>query len=147
MIKARKVDEVKSVWFEWDEDFLVKIRYINKRELDKIRKKATVTTFKRGGKVVEEVDTDKFAREYMDVAILDWKGMRYKHLLEICEDIEIEEDPEKEIEYSEENKEFILENFNLDFSSFILEAVKNVLRVEKELQESGEKNLKNTSNG
>ncbi len=147
MIKAKKIEDVKSVWFEWDDDLKFEIKYLTKKDYSNLRKKATKIIFKRIGEKKEIIDDERFGKLYIKAAIRNWQKLKYKHLIEICEPLTIEESPEKEIEFSEENLDFIAENYNQEFLTFIIEAVKNVLRVEKEMEVRAEKNLKNSSNG
>jgi len=140
MIKAKKVEIEKKAWFEWDDELSFEIRYLTKKDMSKIRKKATTVTIKRIGQKTEEINDDVFAREYLNKAITGWKGMKYKHLIEICEPIEIEEAPEVEIKYDDESKAFIIENHNLEFLNFVMQAVNTILKIDLEQREVLEKN-------
>ena len=59
----------------------VKVAYVPRERIKKFLDKATVTTFDRKTRnVIEELDEDKFVREFSKATIKNWKGLRIEYL-------------------------------------------------------------------
>lgn len=144
MIKAKKSDKDMIIWFEWDGDLSFAIRYIRRSVINKLRINSVKKIGGRMGKRVDESDPIYFSELFVKEAVVDWKGLTYKNMQEICEPLDIlEKDLNKEIEFNDENLEFVAKNINVDFSNFVIEG-SNLIGEEKE---NALKNLEITSDG
>lgn len=144
MIKIKRSTEDVTVWFEWDKNLSFKIRYLRRRLVDKLRRDSVEKKLGMKGKSTEESDPIYFSELFVKRAVVDWKGMTYKNIQDVCEPLEIEEkDLSKPIPFSEENLELIAQNINTDFSNFIING-SNFIGEEKD---KALKNLEITSGG
>ena len=91
--------------FEGFDGFEVKLAYLSREELSKIRNSVARTSFNPKTRQKEEtVDSELFMKEFVKAAVLDWKGftldMATKILpLEVPADVDLA----GEIEFSQEN--------------------------------------------
>lgn len=64
--------------------FEVKLAYLSRPEIDKIRKSVTKPTLNRKTRAMEDtVDTDMFSKILVKESILDWKGFTLEHALSL----------------------------------------------------------------
>jgi hypothetical protein len=123
-VKDKSVDD--GVFVAWDEDetCFFKLAYVGKSTIALARKASTTQKLDRKThRFIDDVDDDKFDKELMCRSILDWKGLKYKHLAEILDpnrvDVEVKESQaEVEIPFSEETRDIIATYYNLSFSRF-----------------------------
>ena len=88
------------------EGFMVNVNYLTKEELLRLRKVCTVKKFSRSSRQVEEnMDEDRFSKEYAKATVKGWTGLKIKYLTQLMlVGPEVEDmNPEDEVEYSEEN--------------------------------------------
>jgi len=85
MIKNLMIEEkIIEVEFPDSDGFLVKLSYVGRDKLMKIRNRALVFKFnKRTRQREEEVDNDKFLEEYSREVIRGWKGLTIRELARI----------------------------------------------------------------
>jgi hypothetical protein len=106
--------------------FIVTVQYISKDKTKKILDRATTTKFsKLTRKIEEEVDSDLFLKIYTKELIKGWKGLKLSYLLELLPVDLGDEDPELELEYTEENALGLMKNSN-DFENWISTVVNDV---------------------
>jgi len=102
--------------------FKLKLSFLSRETLTKIRKKATVITFKRGASV-ETVNDDTFLQLYTEAAIKGWEGLTLGHLSTLAPIPEVaKEDTDKTVAYSPSNA-FMMMKSSADFDSFVSDAV------------------------
>lgn len=144
MIKIKKSAEDIAVWFEWNEDLSFKLLYLRRALIDKLRRASTKRKFGMRGKYTEEPDPIYFSELFVKKAVVDWKGLTYKNIQDVCEPLEIEEkDLTKEIKFDPENLEFLAQNINTDFSNFVIQGSSFI----GEEKEKALKNFEITSGG
>jgi hypothetical protein len=101
--------------------FKVTVSFLSRETLVGIRKKATKTSFKNR-QPVEELNDDLFLQLYVKESIRGWKGLKLSHLEQLAPVDLTGQDPEAELEYSEENALFLMKN-SANFDAFVSETV------------------------
>lgn len=101
--------------------FEVKVCFLSRETLQTIRKKATKTTFKNR-QPVEELNDDLFLELYVKGSIKGWTGLKMRYLEQLAPVDVSDQDPEIELEYSEENALYLMKS-SVNFDSFISEQV------------------------
>jgi hypothetical protein len=116
----------KTVDFEYPgyEGFSVKLTFLSREELLKIRKKATTTKFNRKTRQPEDdLDEELFLKAYVGSVVKGWKGLKYKFLADfILVDLDGVEDLGAELDYSDENALVMMKNSN-EFDTWVSEMV------------------------
>lgn len=102
-------------------DFKVQVAFLSRETLQTIRKKATKTSFKNR-QPVEELNDELFLDLYVKNAIKGWSGLKLKYLEQLAPVDLTGQDPQAELEYSEENALYLMKNSS-NFDSFISEQV------------------------
>lgn len=102
-------------------DFKVQVAFLSRETLQAIRKKSTKTSFKNR-QAVEELNDDLFLELYVKASLKGWDGLKLKYLEQLAPVDLTGQDPEAELEYSEENALYLMKNSS-NFDSFISEQV------------------------
>jgi hypothetical protein len=102
-------------------DFKVAISFLSRETLQTLRKKSTKTTFKNR-QAVDELDDELFLELYVKASVKGWKGLKLKYLEQLAPVDLTDQDPEAELEFSEENALYLMKNSS-NFDSFISEQV------------------------
>ena len=102
-------------------DFKVQVAFLSRETLQSIRKKSTKTSFKNR-QPVEELNDELFLELYVKNAIKGWSGLKLKYLEQLAPVDLTGQDPDAELEYSEENALYLMKN-STNFDSFISEQV------------------------
>ena len=101
------------------EGFEVKLTYLAREELLKLRNRSVKQVLNKKTRAYEEqLDNDKFLVEYCKAIIKGWKGLKYKYLEELLLVDTSEVDPEDELAFSIENAELLLKNSG-DFDNWV----------------------------
>lgn len=110
-----------GVDFPGAEGFTVKLTYLAREELLKLRNKSVSQKFNKKTRAYEEqLDNDKFLTEYCKAIIKGWSGLKYKYLEELLL-VDISNlDPEDELEFNVENAETLMKN-GADFDTWVTE--------------------------
>lgn len=105
------------------EGFTVKLTYLAREELLKLRNKSVSQKFNKKTRAYEEqLDNDKFLTEYCKAIIKGWKGLKYNYLEELLL-VDISQlDPEEELVWNNENAELLMKNSS-DFDEWVSETV------------------------
>ena len=114
----------KSVWMDFPgcDGFSVEVANLSRKELTSLRKRCTSQKFDRKTRTLQEdLNEDKFVVEFSKASIKNWKGLTLDHL-ETLILIESDEDPSKEVTYSEENAEVLVAN-STEFDTWLNEVV------------------------
>ena len=123
-LKKLVVDS-KAKWIDFSglDGFSVEIANLSRKELTGLRKKCTTTKFNRKSRMAEDVlDDEKFVTEFTRKTVKNWKGLTLAHL-ETLILVDIEgQDPNKEVDYSEENAE-VLVSQSTEFDTWLNEVV------------------------
>lgn len=101
--------------------FEIQVSFLSRETLQNIRKKATKTTFKNR-QPVEELNDDLFLELYVKGSIKGWSGLKLKYLEQLAPVDVSDQDPEIELEYTEENALYLMKS-STNFDSFISEQV------------------------
>jgi len=104
--------------------FKLKLSFLSRETLLNIRKKATKTTFKNR-QTQEDLNDELFLPLYAQACIKGWKGLKLSALETLVPVDLTGQDPEDELEYTEENALFLMKNSG-NFDSFISETVSDL---------------------
>ena len=117
--------DTKSAWIEHPayEGLEIELVNLSRPELTALRKRCLTTKFdKNTRKPVEELNEEKFIAEFTKATIKNWKGFKLKYL----EDLMLVDlstvDPEKELEYSQENAKTLITNSG-EFDTWVNDTV------------------------
>ena len=105
------------------EGFEVKLTYLAREELLKLRNRSVKQVLNKKTRAYEEqLDNDKFLVEYCKAIIKGWKGLKYKYLEELLLVDTSSVDLEAELPYTLENAELLMKNAG-DFDNWVSETV------------------------
>ena len=117
--------DTKSAWIEHPayEGLEIELVNLSRPELTALRKRCLTTKFdKNTRKPLEELNEEKFIAEFTKATIKNWKGFKLKYL----EDLMLVDlstvDPEKELEYSQENAKTLITNSG-EFDTWVNDTV------------------------
>ena len=123
-LKSLLVDS-KTTWVEFPglDGFEVELANLSRKELTSLRKRCTQNKFNRKTRQFEEtLDDDKFVIEFTNATVKGWKGLKLKYLEDmILVDLK-GQDRNKEMEYSEDNAQVLVEN-STEFDNWLNEVV------------------------
>ena len=112
-----------SIEFPGLEGFEVKLTYLAREELLKLRNRSVKQVLNKKTRAYEEqLDNDKFLTEYCKAIIKGWKGLKYKYLEELLLVDTSGVDPEDELVWNDENAELLMKNSG-DFDNWVSETV------------------------
>jgi hypothetical protein len=113
-----------EVDFPGMDGFVVKLNFLSREELIKLRKACVTTKFDRKSRQpVEDLNEDLFLKNYVGSVIKGWKGLKYSFLNELMlVDLSGIKDTDDELEYNEENALVLMKN-SPDFDQFVTEVV------------------------
>jgi hypothetical protein len=118
--------DVKTAWIDFPgcPGFEVEIANLSRKELMNLRKKCLVQKLDRKTRaMIEELDEEKFAREFGAATIKNWRGLKLKFLEDLLlVDLSKVEDLEAELPYSQETAEQLVKN-STEFDSWLNEVV------------------------
>lgn len=136
------VDEkLTEVTFPDIKEFKVKIAFLSRDQLVKIRDKCTIKKYdKRSRQYVEELEDDKFLKLYTKKVIRGWVGLRVKHLSKLLPvDLSSASNIEEFIAFSEEEAYDLIKNSS-EFDQFITDTLTDLENFEEEVKEEEVKN-------
>ena len=108
-----------GIEFPGMEGFEVKLTYLAREELLKLRNRSVKQVLNKRTRAYEEqLDNDKFLVEYSKAVVKGWKGLKYSYLEELLLVDTSEVDPNDELEYTNENAELLLKNSG-DFDNWV----------------------------
>ena len=123
-LEALMVD-TKSAWIEFPEapGLEVEVNNLSRKEITNLRKRCITTKFNRKSRIMEEdLNEEKFVREFTKATVVGWKGFRLKYLEDLLLVDLKDKDPSLELEYSIDNAESLVENSN-EFDNWLNEVV------------------------
>ena len=141
MIKNLMIDEkIIEIEFPDSDGFFVKLSYVGRDKLMKIRNRALVFKFnKRTRQREEEVDNDKFLEEYSREVIRGWKGLTIRELARILPIDTTGAEMDKDVPYSEDDALELLKNSTI-FDQFVTDCMNDFEIFERDTTEAAEKN-------
>ena len=123
-LKKLMVDS-KSAWIDFPglDGFSVEIVNLSRKELQGIRKKCTTNKFDRKTRqLTETLDEEKFVEDFARSVVKNWKGLTLEHLETLVLIDTAEEDPKKELPFTQDNAETLVANSN-EFDTWLNEVV------------------------
>ena len=123
-LKSLLVDS-KTTWVEFPGllGFEVELANLSRKELVNLRKKCTINKFNRKTRQFEdELNDEKFVVEFTKSTVKNWKGLQLGYLQDLLLVDLGDQDPEKELEFSEENAQQLVENSS-EFDNWLNEVV------------------------
>ena len=123
-LKSLLVDS-KTTWVEFPglKGFEVELANLSRKELVALRKKCTSNKFNRKTRAFEEsLDDEKFVIEFTQSTVKGWKGLQLGYLEDLLLVDLKGNDPETELEFSEENAQSLVENSS-EFDNWLNEVV------------------------
>lgn len=112
-----------SLEFPGYEGMKVSVCYLGRDELLALRKKCVTTKFnKKTHQPEEELDDDKFLREYSKAIIKSWSGFKYRYLEELLLVDVSSFDLDDELPYTSDNAETLMKN-STAFDGWVSETV------------------------
>lgn len=123
-LKSLLVDS-KTAWVDFPglEGFSVELANLSRKELVNLRKRCTTNKFDRKTRMFnEELDEQKFVKEFTEATVKGWKGLKLSYLEDlILVDLQ-GQDPEAEMDYSDDNAKVLVEN-SAEFDNWLNEVV------------------------
>ena len=123
-LKKLMVDS-KSVWVDFPglTGFKVEVANLSRKELNGLRKKCTSQKFdKRTRQIIDELDEEKFVSTFSRATVKNWKGLTLEHLETLLLIDMGNNDPSKELDYTEDNAETLV-NSSTEFDTWLNEVV------------------------
>ena len=115
----------KTTWAEFPglDGFEVELANLSRKELLALRKKCTQNKFNRKTRAFEEsMDDEKFVKEFTEATVKNWRGLKLKYLEDLLLVDISNQDPEKELDWTEENANQLVENSS-EFDNWLNEVV------------------------
>lgn len=133
-------EKIIEIEFPDSDGFFVKLSYVGRDKLMKIRNRALVFKFnKRTRQREEEVDNDKFLEEYSREVIRGWKGLTIRELARILPIDTTGAEMDKDVPYSEDDALELLKNSTI-FDQFVTDCMNDFEIFERDTTEAAEKN-------
>ena len=123
-LKSLLVDS-KTTWVEFPglNGFEVELANLSRKELTNLRKKCTINKFNRKIRQFEdELDDDKFVKEFAKATVQNWKGLKLEYLEDLLLVDLKDQNPEEEMEFSVDNALVLVEN-STEFDNWLNEVV------------------------
>jgi hypothetical protein len=123
-LKSLLVDS-KTTWVEFPGlmGFEVELANLSRKELTSLRKKCTINKFNRKTRQFEdELNDEKFIVEFTRSTVKNWKGFKLEYLHDLLLVDLKGQDPETQLEFSEENALQLVENSS-EFDNWLNEVV------------------------
>jgi len=103
-------------------DLSVSLCFLSREENIKLRKVCLTNKYNKKSHVLEEeLDEEKFLRQYASAVVKGWKGLKYKYLEEFLLVDVSNLDPDDELPYTTANAEMLMKNAQ-NFDSWVVEA-------------------------
>ena len=117
--------DTKSVWMDFAglTGFSVEVANLSRKELTALRKRCTSQKFDRKTRqLMEDIDEDKFVKEFTKARVKNWKGLTVEHLETLLLIDTENQDSKTEVEFSTENAEVLVTNSS-EFDTWLNEVV------------------------
>ena len=124
--------KVANLEFPGYDGFKIKVTYLAREELLKLRKKSVSTKInRRTRQPEEELNEEVFLKEYTKAVVKGWSGLKMKYLVQL---IPVDEDKisdmETELPFTLENALIMMENSN-DFDAWLTDVVADLANFTK----------------
>ena len=125
--------------------FEVELANLSRKELNNLRKRCTINKFNRKTRQFEdELNDDKFVIEFTKATVKNWKGLKLEFLQDLLLVDLAGQDPQTEMEFSEENARTLVEN-STEFDNWLNEVVFDLENFRNEEQKENTKEVKPVS--
>ena len=112
-----------SIDYPGYEGFVIDLTYLGREELLKLRNKCMKQKINKKTRAFEEsLDEELFLGEYVQSIIKGWTGLKYKYLEEFLLVDVSGQDPESELEFTQENAEVMM-RYSGDFDQWVTDTV------------------------
>ena len=145
-LKSLLVDS-KTTWVEFPGlvGFEVELANLSRKELNNLRKRCTINKFNRKTRQFEdELNDDKFVIEFTKATVKNWRGLKLEFLQDLLLVDLAGQDPQTEMEFSEENARTLVEN-STEFDNWLNEVVFDLENFRNEEQKENTKEVKPVS--
>jgi hypothetical protein len=124
--------KVVEVDFQDKVGFKVKVAFLSREELIKLRKACVTTKFDRKTRQpIEELNDELFTKNYVASVVKGWTGLKYEYLQDLMlVDLSSIKDLNEELEYSEENALVLMKN-STEFDNFISDVTSDLSNFQK----------------
>ena len=124
--------KVVEVDYQDKSGFKVKVAFLSREELIKLRKSCITTKFDRKTRQpIEEVNDELFTKNYVAAVVKGWTGLKYAYLEEMMLiDTSSIKDLNEELDYSEENALVLMKN-SVDFDNFVSDVTSDLSNFQK----------------
>ena len=115
----------KTTWVEFPglDGFEVELANLSRKELVALRKRCVQNKFNRKTRAFEEtLDETKFVKEFTESTVKGWRGLKLSYLEDLLLVDLKGQDPQKELDYTSENAEQLVEN-STEFDNWLNEVV------------------------
>ena len=105
--------DTKSAWIDFPgcPGFQVEVCNLSRKELVNLRKRCIAQKFDRKTRqMVEELDEEKFVKEFSNATIKNWRGLKLKYLEDLILVDLSNQDTELELDYDSEQAEVLIQN-------------------------------------
>lgn len=111
--------------------FKIKLKYMSRDTIQKLRKQSTVMGFNKTTRMPEEeIDDDLFYKLYVNTAITDWSGLKLSYLKDLMVVDLTGIDETKELPFSAENAVMLVKN-SVDFDTWVMAVINDVATFNK----------------
>jgi len=117
--------DTKSAWIDFPgcPGFKVEVCNLSRKELVNLRKRCIAQKFDRKTRqMIEELDEEKFVKEFSKATVKGWKGLKLKYLEDLILVDLSKQDSELELDYDQEQAEVLIQN-STEFDNWINEVV------------------------
>lgn len=104
--------------------FKVKLAYLSRETIQKIRKKSTKITFKNRQQI-EETNDELFLKLYVQESVRGWTGLKMSYLEQLAPVDLGGMLPDDELEYSDENALYLMKA-SINFDNFVSEQISDL---------------------
>ena len=137
----------KTTWVEFPGliGFEVELANLSRKELVNLRKKCTINKFNRKTRQFEdELNDEKFVVEFTKATVKNWRGLKLDYLEDLLLVDLKGQDPETEMNYSEENAQTLVENSS-EFDNWLNEVVFDLENFRSKEQDTNTKEAESIS--
>lgn len=126
--------DTKSAWLDFPgcPGMQVEVCNLSRKELVNVRKRCVAQKFDRKSRqMIEDLDEDKFVKEFTKATIRGWKGFKLEYLEDLLLVDIGDNDPNLTVDYSLEQAEVLVQN-STEFDNWINEVVFDLANFRRE---------------
>jgi len=126
--------DTKSAWLDFPgcPGFEIEVCNLSRKELVNLRKRCVAQKFDRKTRqMIEELDEDKFVKEFTQATIKGWKGFKLAYLEDLLLVDLKDNDPEATLDFSMDQAQVLVQN-STEFDNWINEVVFDLANFRRE---------------